>query len=85
MHVSNALGTVNPVARDRRRWRTRRGVPVLVDGAQAAPHLAVDVQALGCDFFAFSGHKLFGPTGVGVLYGARSCSSGCRRGRAAAT
>jgi cysteine desulfurase/selenocysteine lyase len=67
-HVSNALGTINPV-----RWmiaRARdRGVVTLVDGAQAVPHLPVDVQALGCDFFAFSGHKVFGPTGVGVLYG----------------
>jgi cysteine desulfurase/selenocysteine lyase len=67
-HVSNALGTINPV-----RWmvaRARdRGIVTLVDGAQAAPHLPVDVQALGCDFFAFSGHKVFGPTGVGVLYG----------------
>ena len=67
-HVSNALGTVNPV---RRIVETahRRGVPVLLDGAQAAPHLPVDVRAIGCDFFAFSGHKLFGPTGIGALYG----------------
>jgi cysteine desulfurase/selenocysteine lyase len=68
VHVSNALGTVNPV-----RWlvsRAReRGVVTLIDGAQSAPHLPIDVQALGCDFFAFSGHKVFGPTGVGVLYG----------------
>jgi cysteine desulfurase / selenocysteine lyase len=67
-HLSNALGTINPV-----RWmvaRAReRGIVTLVDGAQSAPHLPVDVQALGCDFFACSGHKLFGPTGVGVLYG----------------
>ncbi|MGC9158995.1 MAG: SufS family cysteine desulfurase [Terracidiphilus sp.] len=66
--VSNALGTVNPVARliD---LAHAAGVPVLVDGAQAAPHLAVDVQALDCDFYAFSGHKVYGPTGIGVLYG----------------
>jgi cysteine desulfurase / selenocysteine lyase len=67
-HISNALGTINPV-RQMVELAHRRGVPVLVDGAQAAPHLAVDVQALDCDFYAFSGHKLFGPTGIGVLYG----------------
>ncbi|HEX5463911.1 MAG TPA: aminotransferase class V-fold PLP-dependent enzyme, partial [Burkholderiales bacterium] len=67
-HVSNALGTVNPV-RDMIATAHRHGVPVLVDGAQAAPHLAVDVQALDCDFYAFSGHKTCGPTGSGVLYG----------------
>ncbi|MCC7174450.1 MAG: cysteine desulfurase [Bryobacterales bacterium] len=66
--VSNALGTVNPVA-DMVAMAHARGVPVLVDGAQAAPHRKVDVQALGCDFYAFSGHKVYGPTGVGVLYG----------------
>ncbi|HET7784559.1 MAG TPA: cysteine desulfurase [Myxococcales bacterium] len=66
-HVSNALGTVNPAARIVE-LAHRQGVPVLLDGAQAAPHLAVDVQALGCDFYAFSGHKLFGPTGIGALY-----------------
>ena len=67
-HVSNVLGTVNPV---RRMIETAHahGVPVLVDGAQSAPHMAVDVQALDCDFFAFSGHKVYGPTGIGVLYG----------------
>ena len=66
-HVSNVLGTVNPIRRivD---LAHRANVPVLVDGAQAIPHLAVDVQRLGCNFYAFSGHKLFGPTGVGVLY-----------------
>ena len=84
-HVSNALGTVNPV-REIVELAHARGVPVLVDGAQAAPHLPVDVQALGCDFYAFSGHKMYGPTGIGVLYGkARSCSRRCRPGRAAAT
>ncbi len=67
-HVSNALGTVNPIA-EIVAVAHDRGIPVLVDGAQAVPHLAVDVAALGCDFYAFSGHKMFGPTGVGVLYG----------------
>jgi cysteine desulfurase/selenocysteine lyase len=67
-HVSNALGTIHPVRRIVE-MAHRRDVPVLLDGAQAVPHLAVDVQALGCDFYAFSGHKLFGPTGIGVLYG----------------
>jgi cysteine desulfurase/selenocysteine lyase len=67
-HVSNALGTIVPV-KEIARLAHERGVPVLVDGAQAAPHLKVDVQELDCDFYAFSGHKLFGPTGVGILYG----------------
>ena len=67
-HVSNALGTINPVRRIVE-MAHQRSVPVLLDGAQAAPHLQIDVQALGCDFYAFSGHKLFGPTGIGVLYG----------------
>jgi len=67
-HVSNALGTVNPV-REIIRMAHRRGVPVLIDGAQAVPHMRVDVRDLDCDFYAFSSHKLFGPTGVGVLYG----------------
>jgi cysteine desulfurase/selenocysteine lyase len=67
-HVSNALGSVNPVKKIIAFARAR-GVPVLVDGAQAAPHLKVDVQDLDCDFYAFSGHKLCGPTGIGVLYG----------------
>jgi cysteine desulfurase/selenocysteine lyase len=67
-HVSNALGTVNPVE-EMIRIAHDHGVPVLVDGAQSAPHMAVDVQALDCDFYAFSGHKLCGPTGIGVLYG----------------
>ncbi|HLF04671.1 MAG TPA: cysteine desulfurase [Dehalococcoidia bacterium] len=68
VHVSNALGTINPakqIVELAHRW----GVPVLLDGAQAAPHMPLDVQALGCDFYAFSGHKLYGPTGIGVLYG----------------
>ena len=68
VHVSNVLGTVNPVE-EVVRLAHARGVPVLVDGAQAVAHRAVDVQAMGCDFYAFSGHKLFGPTGIGVLYG----------------
>lgn len=67
-HVSNVLGTINPVKRivD---IAHQHGVPVLVDGAQSAPHMKIDVQDIGCDFFAFSGHKIYGPTGVGVLYG----------------
>ena len=67
-HVANAIGTVNPVAAIVERAHAR-GVPVLVDGAQAAAHLPIDVQALGCDFYAFSAHKMYGPTGIGVLYG----------------
>ena len=67
-HVSNAIGTVNPV-REMIGMAHARGIPVLVDGAQAVPHIPVDVQALGCDFYAFSGHKLYGPTGIGALYG----------------
>jgi len=67
-HVSNVLGTVNPV-KDMIAIAHSHGVPVLVDGAQSTPHFAVDVQELDCDFFAFSGHKIYGPTGVGVLYG----------------
>lgn len=67
-HVSNVLGTVNPV-KDIVRIAHEHGVPVMVDGAQSTPHFAVDVQDIGCDFFAFSGHKMYGPTGVGVLYG----------------
>ncbi|MGE5325799.1 MAG: SufS family cysteine desulfurase [Deltaproteobacteria bacterium] len=67
-HVSNALGTINPV-KQIIEMAHRHNVPVLVDGAQAAPHRAVDVQELNCDWYAFSGHKVFGPTGIGVLYG----------------
>jgi len=67
-HVSNALGTINPVKR-MVEMAHRRGAPVLVDGAQAVPHLRVDVAEMGCDFYAFSGHKLYGPSGAGVLYG----------------
>ena len=71
VHLSNALGTINPV-KGLVSMAHARGVPVLIDGAQSAPHLPVDVQDLDCDFFVFSGHKLFGPTGVGVLYGKES-------------
>jgi cysteine desulfurase/selenocysteine lyase len=67
VQISNALGTVNPVA-EICRMAKRFGVPVLVDGAQAMPHAAVDVQALGCDFFCLSGHKMYGPTGIGALW-----------------
>ena len=67
-HVSNALGTVNPVE-EIIALAHAAGVPVLVDGAQATPHLTVDVQRLDCDFYALSGHKIYGPTGIGVLYG----------------
>jgi cysteine desulfurase/selenocysteine lyase len=67
VHVSNVLGTINPVRELGRACRAR-GIPLLVDGSQAAPHLPIDVQALGCDFYALTGHKLFGPTGTGVLW-----------------
>ena len=70
-HVSNVLGTVNPV-KEMVRIAHEHGVPVLVDGAQSAPHTAIDVRDLDCDFFAFSGHKIYGPTGIGVLYGKES-------------
>lgn len=69
-HVSNVLGTVNPV-REMAAYAHSRGAAVLVDGAQAAPHMAIDVQDLGVDFYAFSSHKMYGPAGVGVLYGRR--------------
>lgn len=67
-HVSNVLGTINPV-KEMIEIAHAHGIPVLIDGAQSTPHMAVDVQQLDCDFFAFSGHKMYGPTGVGVLYG----------------
>ena len=67
-HVSNVLGTINPID-DIIRIAHSHGVPVLIDGAQSTPHIKIDVQALDCDFFAFSGHKMYGPTGIGVLYG----------------
>jgi len=69
-HVSNALGTINPVA-EMVEMAHAKGIPVVVDGAQAVPHMPVDVQKLGCDFYAFSGHKVYGPTGAGILYGKR--------------
>ena len=68
MHVSNALGSINPV-KQMIEFAHARGVPVLIDGAQAAPHMKIDVQDLGCDFYVFSGHKMCGPTGIGILYG----------------
>jgi cysteine desulfurase/selenocysteine lyase len=68
VHASNVLGTINPLCQIIK-LAHERNVPVLIDGAQAVPHFKVDVQELGCDFFTFSGHKLFGPTGIGVLYG----------------
>lgn len=72
-HVSNAIGTIHPVAAMTRMARAAsRDVVVVVDGAQAAPHLAIDVAALGCDFYVFSAHKIFGPTGVGALWGRRA-------------
>ncbi|HEY7873114.1 MAG TPA: cysteine desulfurase [Rudaea sp.] len=67
VHVSNVLGTINPI-REIARAARNRGVPLLVDGSQAAPHMPIDVQALGCDFYALTGHKLFGPTGTGMLW-----------------
>ena len=67
-HVSNVLGTVNPV-KEIIRIAHEHGIPVLIDGAQSAPHMPIDVQDLDCDFYAFSGHKMYGPTGIGVLYG----------------
>jgi cysteine desulfurase/selenocysteine lyase len=70
-HVSNTLGTVNPV-KELIRVAHSRNVPVLVDGAQSVPHISIDVQDLDCDFFVFSGHKIYGPTGIGVLYGKRA-------------
>jgi len=70
VHVSNALGTIVPV-REVVELAHARGVPVVLDGAQAAPHTPIDVRELGCDFYTVSGHKLFGPTGIGVLYGRR--------------
>jgi cysteine desulfurase/selenocysteine lyase len=67
VHISNALGTINPV-KTICAMAARHGVPVLVDGAQAMPHASVDVQELGCDFYCFSGHKMYGPTGIGALW-----------------
>ncbi len=70
-HVSNALGTINPV-RQMVEMAHSHNIPVVVDGAQAAPHLKIDVQELDVDFYVFSGHKMYGPTGIGVLYGKRA-------------
>ena len=70
-HVSNVLGTINPV-KEITRIAHEHGVPVLVDGAQSTPHFRVDVQDIDCEFFVFSGHKMYGPTGIGVLYGKES-------------
>jgi len=71
VHVSNSLGTINPI-KEMIRKAHKAGIPVLIDGAQALPHMRVDVQDLDADFYAFSGHKMFGPTGIGVLYGKTS-------------
>lgn len=70
-HVSNVLGTINPV-KEMTAIAHEKGLPVLIDGAQAAPHLRIDVQDIDCDFYAFSAHKMYGPTGIGVLYGKKS-------------
>ena len=70
VHVSNVLGTINPVRELAKACRSR-GIPLLVDGSQAAPHMPIDVQALGCDFYALTGHKLYGPTGTGMLWARR--------------
>jgi cysteine desulfurase/selenocysteine lyase len=83
-HVSNSLGTINPVEQIIALAHAR-GVPVLVDGAQSTPHLPVNVTALDADFYVFSGHKIFAPTGIGALYGKAHCWKPCRRGRAAGT
>lgn len=81
-HVSNSLGTINPVA-DLCREASKLGVITLIDAAQSAGHLPLDVRELGCDFLAFSGHKMCGPTGIGVLYGRGECSTRYRRGKVA--
>ena len=77
-HVSNTLGTINPV-REMTEMAHAAGALVLIDGAQAVPHVPVDVQAIGCDFYAFSGHKMLAPMGSGALWARRSCSRRCRR------
>ncbi len=80
--VSNVLGTVNPI-KDIVAQAKAAGLVVLVDGAQAVMHQPVDVQALGCDFYVFSGHKLYGPSGIGILYGKVRCYNRCRHGKGA--
>ena len=82
--VSNALGTVTP-AKQMVEMAHRYGARVLVDGAQAVSHMPVNVQELNADWYAFSGHKVFAPTGIGVLSAERNCSTRCRPGRAGAT
>ena len=67
-HTSNVLGTVNPV-KEMTRMAKEKGADVLIDGAQAIPHMPVDVQEIGCDFYAFSGHKMYAPTGIGISWG----------------
>jgi cysteine desulfurase/selenocysteine lyase len=77
IHVSNSIGVINPV-RELAAVAREAGVPILIDGAQSAPHLPIDVRAMGCDFFVFSGHKMLGPTGVGVLYARKAILDGMR-------
>ena len=81
--MSNVLGTAPPI-KDIIRLAHQRGIPVLVDGSQGAVHLDVDVRELDADFYVFTGHKVYGPTGIGVLYGKRELLETCRRIRAAA-
>jgi cysteine desulfurase/selenocysteine lyase len=82
-HISNSLGTINPTVELCRAARTV-GAVTLVDAAQSAGHAPINVQEIGCDFLAFSGHKMCAPTGIGALWDARNCSTRCRRGMAAA-
>ena len=82
-HMSNVLGTVVPI-KEVVRLAHARGIPVLVDGSQAAVHMPVDVQDLDCDFYVFTGHKTYGPSGIGVLYAKSSISTPCRPTWAAA-
>ena len=81
-HISNALGTVNPM-KQMIEIAHQHGVPVLVDGAQAVPHVRIDVRDLDADFYAFSSHKVFGPTGLGILYGKLTYLNLCRRTKGA--
>ena len=82
-HVSNVLGSILDASRAAELAHTV-GAKLLLDGCQAAPRMPVDVAAIGCDFYVFSGHKLYGPTGIGALWARAECSTRCRRGRAAA-